>query len=105
MYGPDKNRTSYEIWTKKKPTLEHLRVFGSVGYTHIPKQLTKKLDDRSKKVLLVGYQGDSGMYKVYCPTTKKITISRDVIFNEKDVHSFTLESKISKPRFLTNQCN
>ena len=32
---------------------------------------------------MVGYQGNSSNYRVYDPISKKVTVSRDVIFNEK----------------------
>ena len=32
---------------------------------------------------MVGYQGNSSNYRVYNPITKKVTVSRDVIFNER----------------------
>ena len=32
---------------------------------------------------MVGYRGNSSNYRVYDPITKKVTVSRDVIFNEK----------------------
>lgn len=78
--GSDK--TPYEQWNGRKPNLQHVRIFGSEAYVHIPKQFTKKFDDRSKKVILVGYDGESSNYRVYNPMTKKVTVSHDVVFNE-----------------------
>lgn len=75
--------TPYETWTGKKPCLSHLRIFGSQGYLHIPKALRKKLDPQSRKILLVGYQGESSNYRVYDPKTKRVSVSRDVVFNEE----------------------
>lgn len=82
----------YELWVGKKPNLKHLRIFGSEAYVHVPKQLTTKLDVRAKRMLLVGYEGESSNYRLYDPVTKKVTVSRDVVFNEK----------ISKVPFLVN---
>lgn len=28
-------KTPFEAWTGRKPDLEHIRVFGSVAYTHV----------------------------------------------------------------------
>lgn len=36
--------TPYELRVGKKPNLEHLRIFGSQAYAHVPKQFTKKFD-------------------------------------------------------------
>ncbi len=35
--------TPYELATNKKPDMEHMRTFGSIGYAHVPKQKRKKL--------------------------------------------------------------
>lgn len=50
---------------------------------HIPKQFIKKFEARAKKMLLVGYQGDSANYRLYDPVTKRVSISRDVTFHEQ----------------------
>ncbi|EZA62197.1 Copia protein [Ooceraea biroi] len=48
-------KTPFEIWNERKPDLKHIRIFESTAYIHVPKQLRKKLDDKAKKMLLVGY--------------------------------------------------
>ncbi|EZA46811.1 Copia protein [Ooceraea biroi] len=52
--GTSCNKTPYELWTGKVPDLQHLKIFGSVAYVHVPKMFTKKFDARAKKMLLVG---------------------------------------------------
>jgi hypothetical protein len=42
----------------------------------------KKLADRSTKMMFVGYEAGSTSYMYYDPRTKKVDISRDVIFDE-----------------------
>lgn len=78
----NRGMTPYEAWTNKKPHLDHIRVFGSEAYAHIPKQFRKKWDKKSQKLILVGYQADSCNYRLYNPQTGKIIISRDVIIHE-----------------------
>lgn len=75
-------RTPYELWVGKKPNLEHMRVFGSEGYAHIPKQFTQKFDKRSRRVFLLGYVGNSSNYRVYDPATNKVTFVRNAKFHE-----------------------
>lgn len=84
-------RTPYELWVGKKPDLEHMRIFGSEGYAHIPKQFTQKFDKRSRRVILLGYVGNSSNYRVYDPATDKVTCVRNITFNEK-FGKVTLES-------------
>lgn len=76
------NSTPFEMWYGKKPILNHIRVFGSEAYMLIPKQKRTKLEPKGKKLILVGYEKDSTNYRLFEPVSKKITISRHVVFNE-----------------------
>lgn len=76
-------KTPYELWNGIKPHVGHVKVFGSIGYVHIPDQLRTKLDKKSEKMILVGY--DNNNYRMFNPETKKIKISRNVIFEEHNV--------------------
>lgn len=78
--------TPYELWMGKKPSLLHVRKFGSDAYIHIPSQQRTKLDQKAKKLILVGYQADSTNYCLFDPETKKIILSRNVTFNEESKH-------------------
>lgn len=78
--------TPYELWMGKKPSLLHVRKFGSDAYIHIPSQQRTKLDQKAKKLILVGYQADSTNYRLFDPETKKIIQSRNVTFNEELKH-------------------
>ncbi|XP_070675841.1 uncharacterized mitochondrial protein AtMg00810-like [Malus domestica] len=48
-------KTPFEVFSGRKPSAKHLRVFGSVCYTLIPYQLRHKLEKSSNKGVLVGY--------------------------------------------------
>lgn len=74
---------SQESWTGDKPNIEHLRVFGCVGFAHVPSQKRVKLDDRGKKCIFLGISEGSKAYKMYDPTTNQVIVSRDVIFDEE----------------------
>jgi hypothetical protein len=47
-------RTPHEVWTGKKPSLTHLRVFGCEAYVHIPKENRIKLDKKDEKCIFIG---------------------------------------------------
>lgn len=89
-------KTAFERWTGRKPDLRHIRVFGSTAYVHVPKQFRQKLDDKSKKVILVGYQGESSNYRLYDTEKKTITVSRDVVFDEKLTGECTSTSELDE---------
>lgn len=75
--------TPYEAWYGKKPNISHLRVFGSVGYAFVPKELRSKFDPRSKPYVLIGYSERSKAYRLADPSHPgKVVISRDVTFLE-----------------------
>ena len=48
----------------------------------MPEQERTKLDDRSEKLVFIGYDGKSKGYKLYDPVNRKIVVSRDVMFDE-----------------------
>nr|KYP76489.1 S-adenosylmethionine decarboxylase proenzyme 1 [Cajanus cajan] len=88
-----KFKTPEEVWSGKKPSVKHLRVFGSVCWKHIPDERRRKLDDKSMKLVLVGYHA-TGAYKLIDPITKRVVISRDVLVDEKTTWNWSsLESK------------
>ncbi|GMF44233.1 unnamed protein product [Phytophthora fragariaefolia] len=57
--------TPYGIGFKVKPRMEHLRVFGSPGYTHIDDGKRTKLDPKSFRCMLLGYAENAKGYGVY----------------------------------------
>lgn len=76
------NSTPYSLWFGKKPSLNHIRTFGCEAYMLVPHQKRTKLEPKSKKLILVGYENNSENYRLFDVSTKKITVSRNVIFNE-----------------------
>ncbi|MCO5547021.1 hypothetical protein L7F22_000462 [Adiantum nelumboides] len=50
-----------EMWTGKKPNYDRLRVFGCEAFSHISKDLRKKLDLKSHKCIFIGYGVDGEM--------------------------------------------
>ena len=97
-----KSKTSYEIWTGRKPNVSHFKIFGTKAYEYIPKQFVKKLDKRCKKAqILVGYDGDSPNYRLFDPEKKRISVSRHVNFNENEYfQEKSADSQISLEIFL-----
>jgi hypothetical protein len=78
--------TPQEVWSGKKPSLQHLRVFGCDGYAHVPKENRSKLDNKDEKCIFIGYKDGVKGYKLWNPETKKTIYSQDVVFREvKDV--------------------
>ena len=49
------NKDPEEVFSRKKPKVSHLRIFGFPVYIHIPKEKRTKLDPSGKKGIFVGY--------------------------------------------------
>ena len=77
-----KDVTPEEAWSKKKPDVRYLKVFGCVAYAHVPDQMRKKLDDKGEVRIFVGQSNVSKVYRIYNPKIGKMIISRDVVFAE-----------------------
>ena len=75
--------TPYEVWTGVKPNLEHFRVFGSLCHVKVLGEKLKKLQERSKPMVFIGYEAGTKGYKCYDPENGRVYISRYVIFEEK----------------------
>jgi hypothetical protein len=75
-------KTAYELWHGKTPNLQHLRVFGCLAHVKTARPHLKKLEDRSKKMVLLGYESGSKAYKVFDPLTQRVHVTRDVVFDE-----------------------
>lgn len=77
-------KTPYELLTGRKPDLSLLRIFGSLAHMRLPNTYMKKLDDRSRRVVNLGCERGTKGCRLYDPKTKKIWVSRDVVFRRKE---------------------
>jgi len=93
------NTTPIEAWSGFKPNVQHLKVFGSITYAHVPKAVRSKLDDKAEKTIFIVYK--HGGYKLYNPMTKKVIISRDVTFAEDEERQWNATVEMdSKKRYI-----
>ncbi|KAM5583100.1 hypothetical protein ABKV19_003159 [Rosa sericea] len=79
-----KDCTPQEAWCGVKPSVEYFRVFGCIANVHISDEKRTKLDPKSFKCVLLGVSEETNGYKLYNPVTKKIMVSRDVVFEETE---------------------
>lgn len=70
------------MWTKRKPQVGHIKVFGCVAHMLVAKNHLKKLEDRSKRVMYLGIEKGSKAYRLLDPDTGSMFASRDVVFEE-----------------------
>jgi hypothetical protein len=70
-----------ELWTGVKHSLKDLRVFGCQAYALDPNPHTK-FDPRSKPLIYIGPMNEGHAYKLWNPLTRRVSVSRNVAFNE-----------------------
>ena len=63
---PD-DKSPQEVWTGKKPSLTHIKVFGCEAYVHVPKENMSKLDKKDENCIFIGYQDGLKGYKLWSP--------------------------------------
>ncbi|UYV60529.1 hypothetical protein LAZ67_1001422 [Cordylochernes scorpioides] len=95
-------KTPYELWFDKKPAVDHLRIFGTECFVHVPDENRRKLDAKSEKGILVGYCSNKDGYRIWMPNSNKVVTSRDVIFKET-IPTFSLDIEKRNKELSSNQ--
>jgi transposase InsO family protein len=86
-------KTPHELWTGRKPSLQHLRIFGCPA--HVLKGKTEKMESRSETCIFVGYPKETKGYYFYSPSDLKVFVSTNAKFLEKDyMNDFVPRSRI-----------
>jgi len=71
-----------EKFTGKKPNVSHLKVFGCIAYVHVPDEKRSKLDLKAEKCIFIGYSLEQKGYRCFNLSTRKLQVSRNVVFDE-----------------------
>lgn len=97
--------TPEEVWTKNKPDLSHIKIFGCKAMVHIPKERRQKLDPKSRELIFIGYSDCVKGYRFIDPKNKHIVTSRDVVFLEATVkrNLISNESAPEKEKTISNK--
>ena len=74
--------TPFQAWHGKKPAVHNLRIFGCIAHVRNTSSHLKKLEDKSRKMIFIGYEAGSKAYRAYNPTTNCVHVSRDIVFDE-----------------------
>ncbi|KAG6520747.1 hypothetical protein ZIOFF_017807 [Zingiber officinale] len=93
------NKTPFEAWSGRRPSVNHLKVFGSICYSQIPKQKRSKLDESSERCIFVGYSTMSKGYRLFNLQLGQVIISRDVQVDENALWNWE-ENKVEKKDIL-----
>ena len=74
------NVTPHEKYYGRKADLSHLQIYGTIC-AHSDEKW-QKLDPKSEKCILVEYSLEQTGYKCFNPSTRKVCVSREVVFDE-----------------------
>jgi hypothetical protein len=80
-------KTPFELFTGEKPSVDHLRVFGSKVFSHVPAQKRKKLDPMAEEGLFLGYEPRTKGYRILRASDGRVVVSKDVTFKEEAISS------------------
>ena len=74
--------TLKELWTGRKPSLGHVRIWGSPA--HVLRRDPSKLESISEVGLFVGYPRGTKGYLFYDPKEQRVIVSTNACFLEQD---------------------
>ena len=90
------NTTPFESFTRKKPDLSHLRVWGCQCFVAVPDELRPKAGFKRFEAVFVGYEENRVGWRVR-DLHGKYHFSRDIIFNENSSGRLGVPRPISFP--------
>ena len=77
------NKTPYELWTGKKPSIKHLHIWGCPTEAWPYRPHERKMDSRTISCYFVGYVERSQGYNFYDPTLRSIFETENARFLEE----------------------
>jgi hypothetical protein len=78
-----KDKTPEEVFSRIKPEVGHIRIFGCPVYIHVPKEKRTKMEPSGKKYVFLGYSEKPKAYRIYVPGQRKIEVRKDVTLHEE----------------------
>jgi len=79
-------KTPYELWTGRKPSLNHLRVWGYPADVKVFNPNIRKLDSKTVSYHFIGYPDKSKDYRFYClDRHSKFVETRHAVFLEDEM--------------------
>ena len=89
-------KTPFELWTNRKPRLNHLKVWGCPSEVRVYNPHEKKLDPRTTSRFFIGYPPVSKGFRFYCPGHHtRIVESLNAKFLEDHIDSSSSQSSKS----------
>jgi hypothetical protein len=81
------NKTPYEIWWGKKPTVKYFRTFGNKCYILRDRENLGKFDPKSDEGIFLGYSTNNCAYRVFNKRTETVMESINVIIDDEEIEA------------------
>jgi hypothetical protein len=97
------NKTPYELWTGRKPSLQHFRIWSCPAEAQPYRPQEKKLDERTVSCYFIGYAERFDGYKFYDPTNiiffeiNTVKFIEDVIVQRGNTNQIVFEESQDSP--------
>ncbi|KAI5319090.1 hypothetical protein L3X38_038798 [Prunus dulcis] len=80
------NKIPYEIWSKRKPSLAHLKTWGCKAEAKLYNPMQKKLDSKTVSCFFIRYPDRTKGYRFYCPkhNTRFVETQRAIFIEEEE---------------------
>ena len=78
-------RSPYEVYFGNKLKLDHVRVFGCLGYVLKRSAKRSKLDNKATKAKFIGYDDNSKAHLMMDTVTQTVIKARSVTFDENNI--------------------
>jgi transposase InsO family protein len=75
-------KTSYELFTGKKPNVSYFRVFGSKCFILVKRGRKSKFAPKAVESFLLVYDSNTRAYRVFNKSTGLVEVSCDIVFDE-----------------------
>lgn len=92
--------TLYAVWNGTKPNLSMYRIFGCWAHVNILKKDRKNLESHSEPCIFIRFSDGYKGWKVYNPTSRTVSTTRDVIFDETLFPSLSIMSEAATPHII-----
>ncbi|SPR00245.1 unnamed protein product (mitochondrion) [Plasmodiophora brassicae] len=97
-------KTPFEIIHNRKPRVSQLRPFGCQAIVYQSKDTRRSSRSKAKGIegVMIGNAPSRPGYKIYITTSKKVIVSRDVVFNEH-VFPYKIMQEEAKAKLIMNE--
>lgn len=83
-----KDKTPYEILHGQRPSVGHMRVFGSRGFVHVDDSRRAKWDAKAHRCVFLGYAESSKAYRVWDEEDERVVVTRTVLLDERPLPQY-----------------